>query len=70
METLGTDLETLLDDVNLSEHRHKFTHTHTQIGGPSSELTQQYLSELGENELLQLKEKYRIDFELYGYDTW
>jgi len=67
METLETDLDNLLDDVRLSQHRHKFPHTHTQIGGPSEKMTRKYLSELGKNELAQLREKYRIDFELFGY---
>ena len=69
METLEEDLALLLDRVGLSQHRDLFPHTHTQHGGPSSNMTSQLLQQLRPDELQALINKYRLDFDLYGYDT-
>ena len=69
METLDEDLALLLDSVGLSEHRELFPHTHTQRGGPSSNMTRELLQQLRPDELQELIKKYKLDFELYGYDT-
>ena len=69
METLEEDLALLLDRVGLSEHRELFPHTHTQHGGPSSSMTSQLLQQLRPDELQALINKYKLDFDLYGYDT-
>ena len=68
METLEEDLALLLDRVGLSEHRELFPHTHTQRGGPSSNMTRGLLQQLRPDELQELIRKYKLDFELYGYD--
>ena len=67
LETFSEDLEHLLTDVGLSQHKHLFPHTHTQRGGHSSNLTESFLSQLSTNQLLQLVDKYRLDLELFGY---
>ena len=69
METLEEDLALLLDRVGLNEHRELFPHTHIQQGGPSSNMTSQLLQQLRPDELQALVNKYRLDFDLYGYDT-
>ena len=67
LETFSEDLEHLLTDVGLSQHKHLFPHTHTQRGGHSSNLTESFLSQLSTNQLLQLVDKYKLDLELFGY---
>ena len=69
METLEEDLTLLLDNIGLSKHRELFPHTHTQRGGPSANMTRDLLQQLRPDELQALIEKYKFDFELYGYDT-
>ena len=70
LETFSEDLQHLLTDVGLSQHRHLFPHTHTQRGGHSSQLTESFISQLSSNQLLQLVDKYRLDLELFGYLWW
>jgi len=67
LETFSEDLEHLLTDVGLSQHKQLFPHTHTQRGGHSSHLTESFLSQLSSNQLLQLVDKYKLDLELFGY---
>ena len=67
METFSTDLEQVLSDVKLSAHLSLFHHTHTQRGGHSSHLTEAFVSQLSESQLLQLMQKYKLDLELFGY---
>ena len=69
METLDDDLTSLLRDVNLLEHKSLFPHTHTQRGGHSSQLADQFLSKLTQQELSQIQDKYKLDFQLFGYLT-
>lgn len=69
METLDEDLTSLLRDVNLLEHKSLFPHTHTQRGGHSSLLADQFLSHLTQQELSQVQDKYKLDFQLFGYLT-
>ena len=69
METLDDDLTSLLRDVNLLEHKSLFPHTHKQRGGHSSQLADQFLSQLTQQELSQIQDKYKLDFQLFGYLT-
>ena len=69
METMEEDLSRLLRDINLDQHREEFPHTHTQRGGHSSQLVDQFLAQLNHQELTQLQELYKLDFQLFGYQT-
>ena len=69
METLEEDLSSLLRDINLVQHKSEFPHTHTQRGGHSSQLADQFLSQLSHQELTQLQNLYKLDFQLFGYTT-
>ena len=67
METLSTDLATLLEDTQLSQHMSLFPHTHSQTGGHSSSLSSSFLSQLSGEQLEQLYDKYKLDHQLFGY---
>ena len=51
----------------LEEHVNLFPHTHTQAGGPSASLTAFFLEQLNQEELLQLKEVFKVDMDLFGF---
>ena len=68
METLDDDLDQVLKDINLSQHRSLFPHTHQQRGGHSSQLVNTFTSALSQPDLQQLIRKYHLDFELFGYE--
>lgn len=67
METFTEDLSLLLGEVGLAQHLPLFPHTHSQSGGHSSQLTDSFLAQISESQLLQLINKYRLDLELFGY---
>ena len=67
METLDRDLAILLEETNLSQHMDLFSHTHSQTGGHSSSLTNNFLSKLSDQQLSELYKKYYLDHQLFGY---
>lgn len=67
LETFQKDLDQLMHRLDMEDRAHTFPHTHTQKGGQSSSLKEEYFSTLKQSEVLQLYDKYRLDFELFGY---
>ena len=67
METLSADVARLLADTGLAEHAQLLPHTHTQAGGPSSQLVDSLVDQLQPDQLQQLQQLYQLDFELFGY---
>ena len=67
METLSADVARLLADTGLAEHAQLLPHTHTQAGGPSSQLVDSLVDQLQPEQLQQLQQLYQLDFELFGY---
>ena len=51
----------------LEEHLNLFPHTHTQAGGPTASLTASFLEQLTKEELLELKEVFKVDMDLFGF---
>ena len=74
METLQDDLKYLLSKagyqpMDVSKLVEKFPHTHSQEGGHSQYLSLEFYSTLTREEVKNLVDFYRLDHELFGYDS-
>ena len=74
MESLQEDLKYLLSKAgyrpsDVSKLVEKFPHTHSQAGGHSQYLSLEFYSTLTREEVKNLIDFYRLDHELFGYDS-
>jgi len=68
METFKRDTDFILSQVGLSE-KISFAKSHTTLGkSPGRNLKLEYFSQLSKKMVMALYEKYKIDFEMFGYE--